>query len=120
MATRFLLVVAALFGAAGVALMAAGTHAAGANAAIAGQMLLFHAPALIAAAAARRLGLVREGLALVALSALAVGVALFAGDLALRAFHGARLFAMAAPIGGGATIVGWLILAAAALIAPRR
>lgn len=120
MATRLFLAVAALFGAAGVALMAAGSHAAGSNAALAGQMLLLHAPALIAAVAARRLGLLRDFVALLALLALAVGAALFAGDLALRAFKGARLFPMAAPIGGGTLLIGWLALAAAALLAPRR
>ena len=120
MASRLILALAALFGAAGVALMAAGSHAAGSNAAIAGQMLLFHAGAILAAEAARRAGLLRDSVALLAIVALIAGVALFSGDLALRAFKGARLFAMAAPTGGIVTILGWLTLAASALLAPRR
>ena len=88
--------------------------------AIAGQMLLFHAGAILAAEAARRAGLLRDSVALLAIVALLAGVALFSGDLALRAFKGARLFAMAAPTGGVVTILGWLTLAAAALLAPRR
>lgn len=41
------------------------------------------------------------------------GAALFAADLAARAFAGGRLFPFAAPIGGLATIAAWLALAAA-------
>ncbi|MBL8590111.1 MAG: DUF423 domain-containing protein [Methylobacteriaceae bacterium] len=99
--------------------MAAGTHAAGATATTAGQMLLFHAAALIAGTAARKAGLLRDGAARLALAAMALGVGLFAADLALRATAGARLFPMAAPLGGGLTIAGWLGLAGAALAARR-
>lgn len=120
MTARLIVIVAALFGAAGVAAMAAGAHAAGVNATIAGQMLLFHAAALIAATTAREARLLRGGPAMLAMLGMILGVGLFSGDLALRAFTGARLFAMAAPIGGGVTIAAWLGLAAAALLAPRR
>jgi uncharacterized membrane protein YgdD (TMEM256/DUF423 family) len=44
---------------------------------------------------------------------------LFAGDLVTRDFTDDRLFAMAAPAGGGLMILGWLGIAVSALF-PRR
>ena len=44
------------------------------------------------------------------------GVLLFAADLGLRAFAGTRMFALAAPLGGGMTIAGWLALTLAAMV----
>ncbi|MFY9968786.1 MAG: DUF423 domain-containing protein, partial [Roseiarcus sp.] len=41
------------------------------------------------------------------------GAAVFAGDLAARAFTGARLFPFAAPLGGSTMILSWLALAIA-------
>lgn len=116
MSVRVLLLIASMFGASGVALLAAGAHAAGNQATTAGQMLLFHAPALMAGALALATGRLRAGLALPALVVMALGVTLFAGDLTLRALHGMRLFANAAPIGGLLTISGWIALAVAALV----
>jgi uncharacterized membrane protein YgdD (TMEM256/DUF423 family) len=46
-------------------------------------------------------------------------VALFAGDLTMRAFTGAGLFPLAAPSGGIAMIAGWAMVALAALMPPR-
>jgi uncharacterized membrane protein YgdD (TMEM256/DUF423 family) len=46
---------------------------------------------------------------------LLVGVTLFSGDIAVRTLLGAKLFPMAAPIGGSTMIIGWLILSAAGL-----
>lgn len=117
--SRAHLFAAALMGAAGIALLAAGAHAAGGQATTAGQMLLFHASAAMAATLARKAGSLHDGIARLAIVALLVGVALFAGDLAVRAFSGARLFPFAAPLGGGLTILGWLGLAVSAL-APAR
>jgi uncharacterized membrane protein YgdD (TMEM256/DUF423 family) len=59
-------------------------------------------------------------LALLALAAWIVGAILFAGDIALRAFAGHRLFVMAAPTGGIILIIGWLALAAAVIGAALR
>ncbi|HZS64129.1 MAG TPA: hypothetical protein VFA53_06495 [Xanthobacteraceae bacterium] len=42
---------------------------------------------------------------------------MFSADVALRAFVGHRLFPMAAPAGGIILLAGWLIVAAAALVA---
>jgi uncharacterized membrane protein YgdD (TMEM256/DUF423 family) len=104
-----LLALAGLCGAVGVALAAAGSHAADANLAIAANFLLFHAPALIA------LSLLRGNrLAGIAGWVLAVGLVLFAGDLVMRAKAGTPLFPFAAPLGGGALILGWLLVTASA------
>lgn len=119
-ATKLHLAVACLFGVLGIALLAAATHATGAKTTeIAGQMLMFHAPALIAATAARKAGLLHDVVARIALLVLITGVALFAGDLALRGLATTRLFPMASPIGGFAMMGGWLGLAASAIMARR-
>lgn len=111
---RWVLVLAALYGAAGVSLLAAGSHAAPGNATVAGQMLLFHAPVLMAACLAVETSVLYRtaGFAATAIMALSVGV--FSVDLGLRGFGYGRLFAMAAPIGGSLTILGWIVLLAAA------
>ena len=116
MALAILLVLAGLMGAAGIMLAAAGAHAApGAGLDSAAYMLLFHAAAIIGAAALIRDSVVWRGVALVVLAAWAVGAVLFSGDIALRAFAGHRLFPMAAPSGGIILILGWLGFAVAAI-----
>ena len=118
--TSAAVIIAALYGACGTALLAAGSHAAGGLATTAGQMLLWHAPAIIAAAVARENGLLHRSIGTLAIVMLIAGVGLFAADLAVRAFLGwPRLFPMAAPTGGMLTIGGWVVLAAAALARPR-
>ena len=108
---------AGLMGAAGVLLAAASAHSApNAKLDVAGYMLLFHAAAVLAGVGAANQGLFWRPLAQVALAGLVLGAALFAGDLAMRAFAGARLFPMAAPAGGLIMIVSWLALALAALM----
>lgn len=103
-------------GAGGIGLAAAGAHAApGSGLDSAAYMLLFHAAAVIGASALVQQGTVWRPLALAAIAAWIVGSILFAGDLALRAFAGHRLFVMAAPSGGIILIVGWLVFSAAAI-----
>lgn len=107
---RPLLLIAALYGAAGVALAALGSHSGEVNIATAASFLQLHAAALLAmsflpAGWQFRLGPV----------VLALGTLLFAGDLIARSQLGSALFPMAAPIGGGAMILGWLLVAAGAL-----
>jgi uncharacterized membrane protein YgdD (TMEM256/DUF423 family) len=115
-ATRIHLALAALMGFAGVALLAAAAHVTGtANVQTAGQMLLFHASLVIGATAARKGGHLADGLARLALSAIIVGAALFAADLARRGFANEGLFPRAAPIGGWFMLGGWLALAVSAL-----
>ncbi len=118
-ATRIHLLIAALFGAAGVILQAAGTHGGSANATTAGTFLLFHAPVLMAVTALRRTGLMPMGAAAIAASLLALGVALFSADLALRGLVGMPLFPFAAPLGGGLMILGWIALAIVTLLPDR-
>ena len=115
-ASRIHVLLAALMGAVGVALWAASSHGGEANLQTAAQMLLIHAAAVIGLTATRKQNLVHDRLASLAASGLILGVTLFAADLWARARLGARLFPMAAPLGGTLTIVGWLTLAAAALI----
>ena len=121
MSSTILIALAAVMGAAGVVLLAAAAHAApGAGLDSAGQMLLFHAAAVIAASVALHSGLLFRPLALAAAIGLVVGAVLFSGDIAMRAFAGHRLFPMAAPTGGFVLIASWLGLAAAAVIALTR
>jgi uncharacterized membrane protein YgdD (TMEM256/DUF423 family) len=115
-ATIFLLL-AGVMGAGGIVLAAAGAHAASAAATSgsAGHMLLFHAAAVVGGAALLQHGVAWRPLRIVALAGWVLGASLFSGDLALRAFTGHRLFAMAAPTGGIILIAAWLALAGAAL-----
>jgi uncharacterized membrane protein YgdD (TMEM256/DUF423 family) len=78
-------------------------------------MLLFHAPALLAALLLAERGLVAGALGRLAALALGLGAILFATDITLRHFAGHALFPMAAPTGGTVMILGWLGLGAAAL-----
>jgi uncharacterized membrane protein YgdD (TMEM256/DUF423 family) len=112
---RIFMVMTALFGASGVGLLATGSHGGNPLAATAGQMLLFHAPALMAATLARETGHLDKKISLAAIAIMAAGVAIFSADLAVRTQGWQRLFPMAAPIGGSLTILSWLVLAAAAL-----
>jgi uncharacterized membrane protein YgdD (TMEM256/DUF423 family) len=118
-ASRIHILLAALMGAGGVVLWAMAAHGGEANVATAAQMLLIHAAAVVGVTACRKQGLIHDRAASLGASALILGAVLFSGDLALRAFQGQKLFAMAAPIGGGLMILGWLGAAVAALW-PRR
>jgi uncharacterized membrane protein YgdD (TMEM256/DUF423 family) len=119
-ATRIHLAIAALFGLAGVAMLAGGTHSGAGSLGIAGQMLLSHAPVIMASTILRKLGFLHGFAAQLALALLIFGAALFAGDLALRSLQGVSLFRMAAPLGGGFILCGWLGLLIAAMVAPRQ
>ena len=112
-----LLVLAGLMGAAGVILAAASAHGTpGAGLDSAGYLLLFHAAALLGGTALLHQAMLSRTVGLVALAGFVVGGALFAGDVAARAYIGHRLFPMAAPAGGMILIAAWLVLALAALM----
>jgi uncharacterized membrane protein YgdD (TMEM256/DUF423 family) len=112
-----LIVLAGLMGAGGVIFAAAGAHVApGAKLDSAAYMLLFHAAAVLGGVALLQQGQLWRPLGLIALIGLVLGGTLFAGDVALRAFTGHRLFPMAAPTGGTIMIVAWVVLAVAATI----
>ena len=85
----------------------------------AGQMLLFHAPVIFGATVARKAGHLADLATRLALSAVILGTALFAADLARRGFASEPLFPRAAPIGGWFILAGWLGLAGAALFGRR-
>ena len=82
-------------------------------------MLLFHAPAVLAAILLAERGIIHMRIGLAAAFGFVIAAALFAGDLTLRQYAGHSLFPMAAPTGGTLLIVSWLVLAVAALW-PRR
>jgi uncharacterized membrane protein YgdD (TMEM256/DUF423 family) len=112
-----LVVMAGLMGAAGIALAAAGAHAApGAGLDSAAYMLLFHAAAVIGGATLTQQSVLWRPLALLVLGAWIFGAALFSGDIAMRAFAGHRLFPFAAPSGGMILIGAWLALTVAAVV----
>jgi uncharacterized membrane protein YgdD (TMEM256/DUF423 family) len=109
---RLVLLAAGVFGAIGVMAAAASSHGGsernlGAIATIA----LSHGPALLALALAGR-GRVLE----IAAALLAVGTAIFIGDLGMREWLGHGLFPGAAPLGGVGMIGGWLAIVVAALV----
>jgi uncharacterized membrane protein YgdD (TMEM256/DUF423 family) len=113
--SRPLLALAGISGAAGVALAARGSHAAEADLAIAANFLLMHAPVLLG------LSLLKANrVSQVAGYVLVLGLILFAGDLAMRGETGTSLFPLAAPLGGGGLILGWLLVIASAFFGWRR
>jgi uncharacterized membrane protein YgdD (TMEM256/DUF423 family) len=116
-----LVVLAGAMGAAGVALAAAAAHQPDARRlASASSMLLFHAPAVLAAVLLVERRVIHMRLGLVAAFGFVIAAALFAGDLTLRQYAGHSLFPMAAPTGGTLLIVSWLMLAVAAIWPQRR
>lgn len=108
-----MIAIAGLCGALGVAAAAGAAHAAEPRLGTISAMLLAHAPILFAlgvASAGRSATGLRTGFRIAA-AALTIGLALFAGDLAVRVHGGARLAPMAAPAGGLLLIAGWAVLA---------
>lgn len=115
-ADRLLLVLAATAGLLGVALSAAAAHvSAAATLDTAARFLLVHAAALVGLSALTGSGALHRGAGLLAGAVLVAGLALFCGDLTDRALAGTALFPLAAPTGGILLMLGWAVLAAAAL-----
>jgi uncharacterized membrane protein YgdD (TMEM256/DUF423 family) len=109
------LVVAGLMGAAGVALSAAAAHAPKlAGAGSAALMLVLHAAALLGLSALIAQGALGE-MGRVALWVVTGGAILFAVAVVMPMLVGMKLFPFAAPIGGILMIIGWLMIAMAAL-----
>lgn len=112
----FVALIAALQGAAGVALAAAAAHGeANPLLGTASQFLTLHAAAGLGLAALLR-ATPSFWLAAAAFS-LQAGTTLFSADLAARVYFAGKLFPFAAPIGGGLTILSWLWLALWAALA---
>ncbi|MFG1431413.1 DUF423 domain-containing protein [Xanthobacter sp. V2C-8] len=118
--TRFLLLLAGLMGASGVAAAAVSAHVGGGTMLeTAAYFLILHAAA-VAALAALALQIGRGGVPLrLGASALVLGAVLFCGDLSSRALLEAKLFGGSAPFGGSLMIAGWLVVAGSALVARR-
>ncbi|NDV85788.1 DUF423 domain-containing protein [Aurantimonas aggregata] len=109
-----LILFAGLFGAAGVAGAALAAHGGEVRlVATAAAIALVHAPALLGLAALRPL---LGRWADLGGGVMIAGTLLFSGDLAARVLLGDRLFANAAPIGGGMLIAAWLIIAVSGLV----
>jgi uncharacterized membrane protein YgdD (TMEM256/DUF423 family) len=118
--SRILVILAGIMGADGVILAALAAHEPdAARLAAASSMLLFHASAVLGAAALVERGVVHAAIGIAAAFGFVVAAALFAGDLTLRQFAGHGLFPFAAPTGGTMLITSWLALALAA-VWPRR
>lgn len=116
--TQILIAFASLMGAAGVMLTAAGAHGKpGVGLDSAGYLLLIHAVAVLVGVVAIRPGLVWRPLGIIVVCGFILGSALFATDVAARAYLSHRLFPFAAPAGGIIMIVSWLGLVVAALAA---
>ena len=114
---RPLITLGALTGLLGVLLSAMGRHQANAQyLTTVAQFLLLHAPALLAVAALIGTGLVHERVGAAAGLAMALGLALFCGDLVSRDFLARPLFPMAAPTGGLVLMLGWALVAVAAFL----
>jgi uncharacterized membrane protein YgdD (TMEM256/DUF423 family) len=116
-----LLVVAGLMGAAGITVAALGAHVyVGAGFDIAGNILLFHAAAVLGTVAIIDRGLAAPLVGLLSGSGLVLGSLLFAGDIVLPIYIGLDPFPSAAPIGGTLLIVSWVGIAVAAAMQPAR
>lgn len=112
-----LIVAGALVGLLGVALSAIAAHAGkGPNLETAARFLLLHAPAILAIVALGWAGAVDDRVARVAVYAMLVGLALFCGDLVMRAYREIPLFPRAAPTGGFVLMLGWALVAVAGLM----
>ena len=112
--------VAALMGAAGVALAAAGVHANGGELAQRGALfLLLHAVAALAIAAHARVAATSARALLIVGFVMEAGAILFSAELAMHVFTGARI-PFAAPIGGTTMILSWIALAVVFAAASRR
>ena len=74
---------------------------------------------VMAGVVAARQGLILRPLGVAVVCGFVLGAALFAADVAARAYLGHRLFPFAAPTGGMIMIASWLGLIAAALAALR-
>jgi uncharacterized membrane protein YgdD (TMEM256/DUF423 family) len=113
--------IAALMGAAGVALAAAGVHESGGELAERGALfLLLHAAAALAIAAHARVAIASARALVVVGFVMEAGAALFSAELAMRAFTGERIFPFAAPIGGTTMMLSWVALALVFAAASRR
>ena len=111
---RIIFGIAALWGLLGMMLLAAGSHPPAVSLlATGGQVLLFHAVAVLAVVNTQ---LVTGWRRAAPMALMLTGSGLFALALTLHAMTGVAAFALLAPVGGGLAILGWLVLAAGAFL----
>lgn len=109
---RTLLAIAALWGLAGLVMMASGSHPPQVGVlAVGGQVMLFHAVAALALINTKLLSGWRRALPI---ALMLTGSGLFALSMLLRT-GGMIGLGVLAPIGGGIAIMGWLALAIGAV-----
>ena len=114
---RVILGIAAVWGLFGVVLLAMGSHPPAATIlATGGSFLLFHAVAVLAVNNSPLLSGWRRA-APVAL--LLTGSGIFGLETLIHGTTGILAFQMFAPLGGGLTILGWLVLAVGAFLPER-
>ena len=117
---RVILFLAGLFGAAGVAAAAMATHQGGGpQLETAAQFLILHAAALAGLSGVILATTGGRTAILVGASVLALGTALFVGDLGLRGLTESTYKLGTAPIGGSVMITGWIIVAIGGLLSRR-
>lgn len=112
---RIILAIAALWGLAGVIMLAAGSHPPQTGSlAIGGQFLLFHAAAVIGILSTALVSGWRRALPM---ALMLTGSGVFAFEIVIHATTGVVLPGLA-PIGGGVAILGWLALFAGPFLEP--
>lgn len=113
---RIILAIAALWGLAGVIMLAAGSHPPQTGTlAVGGQLLLFHAATVIAILSTSLISGWRRALPMALMLA---GSGVFAFEIIIHATTGVILPGLA-PIGGGIAILGWLALVIAPFLEPK-
>jgi uncharacterized membrane protein YgdD (TMEM256/DUF423 family) len=118
---RLLVAFGAVAGLLGVGLAAMAAHVTGGgNLDVAARFLLVHAPVLLAVPALAATKLIHPLAGRIAGLLVAAGLALFCGDLTVRAIWNVAPIRLAAPAGGIVLMAGWLVLIAAPMLGPRR
>lgn len=120
---RLLFTFAGLYGAIGVTLASIAAHIADIDTvrlATSANIMLFHAPVLIAMPLLSHLAAANPLAIRLSSWMIFAGVALFCGDICMRVFLFDRLFPNAAPTGGFLIIGGWLLFALAVLFTAKR
>ena len=115
-ALYFILALAGLAGAGGVALAAVAAHKVDSPAlATAATLLMIHAAAVVGL-----LALAHSRAWLAAASLMLGAASLFSGDIALHTLCGQHIFPVAAPTGGSLLIASWIAVAGLAVCEARR
>lgn len=113
---RILLALAAVWGLLGMLMLAAGSHPPQIGVlAVGGQVMLFHAVAVLALLSTSLIAGWKRALPI---ALMLTGSGLFGLSMWLRT-AGMLDFGVLAPIGGGLAIIGWIVLAVVALLPVR-